>query len=150
MATHMIWVRTSPLAPTSEPAMISSELSSTNPAATAAIPDSEFSSAITTGMSAPPMGDTTSTPSTAPTATSNQSHSVLPASTTIPIPKVPAAAAAAKLTNRIPTKPDHPSTSRSLPKAMRLPVKVTAPITEASPAAADRRAESVARSAAST
>ena len=71
------------------------------------------------------------------------------ASTTIRIPKTAALAVLARLTIRIPANPDQRSDSWSLPKAIRLPVKVTAPISEASAAAADRRAESVARSAAS-
>ena len=100
-------------------------------------------------MSAPPMGDTTSTPSTAPTATRSHSHREESPSSTISVPKAAAATAPATLANRIPTKPDQRSVSRSFPKATRLPVNVTAPISEASAAAPDRRALPVARSTAS-
>ena len=113
------------------------------------MPDSEFSRAMTTGMSAPPMGETTSTPSSAPTATSSHSHSRLSASATISAPKVTAAAAPMTLTMPMPGKPDQRSFSWSLPKAIRLPVKVTAPISDASAAAADSREVSVPRSTAS-
>ncbi len=52
--------------------MMSAELAITNPAIEAATPDSELSSEMTTGMSAPPMGSTASTPSTDATATTSQ------------------------------------------------------------------------------
>ena len=64
MARVMILVSMSPDAPTSEPAMISMLFSSANPAAAAAIPEYEFSNAITTGMSAPPIGMTIMIPMT--------------------------------------------------------------------------------------
>ena len=57
-------VRIKPLAPTSEPAMISTELEIMNPVKAAAIPDSEFSRLTTTGISAPPIGRTRITPIT--------------------------------------------------------------------------------------
>jgi hypothetical protein len=62
MALHMMFVRISPDAPTSEPAMIRTLLSSTKPVAAAARPEYEFRSATTTGMSAPPMGMTNMRP----------------------------------------------------------------------------------------
>ena len=58
MARVMILVSMSPDAPTSEPAMMSMLFSSANPAAAAAIPEYELSNAMTTGMSAPPIGMT--------------------------------------------------------------------------------------------
>ena len=51
-----------PDAPTSEPEMIKTLLLITKPAAAAANPEYEFSKAITTGMSAPPIEITSSTP----------------------------------------------------------------------------------------
>jgi hypothetical protein len=59
----MIWLRMIPDEPTSAPLMMSTLLSITNPVIAAAIPEYEFSSEITTGMSAPPIGTTRSTPS---------------------------------------------------------------------------------------
>ena len=47
------------------PATISATLSSANPAAAAERPVNAFRSEITTGMSAPPIGSTNRTPSTA-------------------------------------------------------------------------------------
>ena len=58
-------VRIEPDAPTIMPATIMAVLSSASPAAAAESPVSALSSEITTGMSAPPIGSTTSTPSTA-------------------------------------------------------------------------------------
>ncbi len=52
--------------------MISSGLSITKPVAAAARPEYEFSRAITTGMSAPPIEKVSVTPSTPATATSAQ------------------------------------------------------------------------------
>ncbi len=51
-----------PLAPSSEPAVISSLLSSTKPIATADSPAYALRIEITVGMSAPPIGITSSTP----------------------------------------------------------------------------------------
>ena len=53
-----------PEAPTRVPATISRLLSSTKPDAATARPVNEFSSEISTGTSAPPMGSTKITPST--------------------------------------------------------------------------------------
>ncbi len=55
-------VRIVPDEPTSVPATISATLSRENPAAAADSPVNAFSSEITTGMSAPPIGSTTSVP----------------------------------------------------------------------------------------
>jgi hypothetical protein len=62
IALHMICVRMKPDAPTSEPVMMSALLSSTKPVAAAARPEYEFSSAMATGMSAPPIGTVSRTP----------------------------------------------------------------------------------------
>ena len=56
-------VRIVPLAPTSAPQMISSVESISKPVIATATPVNEFSSEMTTGMSAPPIGNTKSTPS---------------------------------------------------------------------------------------
>src|SRR6202171_2475068 len=58
-------VRIVPEAPTIMPATIIAVLSSASPVAAAESPVSALSSEITTGMSAPPIGSTTITPSTA-------------------------------------------------------------------------------------
>ena len=55
-------VRINPLAPTSAPETINTLLRITNPAAQAASPEKLFSKAITTGISAPPIGITKRTP----------------------------------------------------------------------------------------
>ena len=56
IARAMSRVRIPPDAPTSAPPMIRAPLSITKPAMAAAMPVKEFSSAMTTGMSAPPIG----------------------------------------------------------------------------------------------
>ena len=56
-------VKIRPEAPTSEPAIISTELPIINPVKAAAIPDNEFNSETTTGISAPPIGKTRIIPS---------------------------------------------------------------------------------------
>ena len=62
IARHMMIERIRPDEPSSAPAMISSLFSSTKPIATAERPAYEFSSEITVGMSAPPIGMISSTP----------------------------------------------------------------------------------------
>ncbi len=63
MASAICLVRIEPDAPTSMPATISAVLSSAMPAAAALKPVKAFRVLITTGMSAPPIGTTASTPS---------------------------------------------------------------------------------------
>jgi hypothetical protein len=58
MALAMIIVSINPLAPTNDPATISTLLSNINPAKAAAIPDKELRRDITTGISPPPIGRT--------------------------------------------------------------------------------------------
>ena len=70
IALHISMVSSVPDAPTSVPLMMSALLCSTNPVAATASPVNEFRSEITTGMSAPPMGVTMSTPKTSDTASS--------------------------------------------------------------------------------
>ena len=79
MALHMMRVRISPDAPTSEPAMMSRLFSSTKPVAQAARPEYEFRSEMTTGMSAPPIGTTRPTPRTRATRTSTMCMVKMPA-----------------------------------------------------------------------
>ena len=62
MASAICLVRIEPEAPTSMPATISAVLSSAMPAAAALSPVNAFRVEITTGMSAPPIGVTASTP----------------------------------------------------------------------------------------
>ena len=74
MASAIWRVRIEPDAPTSMPPTISAVLSSARPAAAADSPVKAFSVEITTGMSAPPIGSTASTPS-APAASSISQNS---------------------------------------------------------------------------
>ena len=60
---HMICVRMSPEAPTSDPAMMRMLLPRTKPVAAAANPEAELRMAMMTGMSAPPTGTTMRMPS---------------------------------------------------------------------------------------
>eukprot|EP00967_Tisochrysis_lutea_P002427 scaffold3029_cov33-Tisochrysis_lutea.AAC.1 len=55
IATHIMWVRMAPEEPMSAPTVVSSGLSSMKPSAHSAQPEYEFSTVMTTGMSAPPM-----------------------------------------------------------------------------------------------
>ena len=70
IALHMMRVRMMPDAPTSEPVMIRMLLLRTKPVDAAASPEYELSSAMATGMSAPPIGIVSSTPRTDATAMS--------------------------------------------------------------------------------
>ena len=65
IATAIRLVRIEPDAPTIMPATISAGLLSAKPVAAAERPVNAFSSEITTGMSAPPIGSTNRLPSTA-------------------------------------------------------------------------------------
>ena len=62
IASAMSLVRIAPDAPTRAPAMIRTGLSITKPAIATAVPVNEFSSEMTTGMSAPPIGSVIVTP----------------------------------------------------------------------------------------
>ena len=62
IASAISLVRIAPEAPTRAPAMMSTGLSITKPAIATAVPVNEFSSEITTGMSAPPIGSVIVTP----------------------------------------------------------------------------------------
>ena len=62
IALAIRFVRIAPEAPTSAPAMIRTGLSMTKPAIATAVPVKLFSSEMTTGMSAPPIGSVMVTP----------------------------------------------------------------------------------------
>jgi hypothetical protein len=62
IALHMTIERINPEPPSKVPAMISTLLPITIPVAAAARPAYEFSNAITTGISAAPIGNTSRTP----------------------------------------------------------------------------------------
>ncbi len=63
IALDIILVSTVPEAPTKEPTTMSKWFSKTKPVIAAAKPENAFSSEMTTGMSAPPIGRTIRTPS---------------------------------------------------------------------------------------
>ena len=80
MALHMMLVRIRPDAPTSRPVTIRMVLATARPAAQAATPEYELSSAITTGMSAPPMEIVAQIPKLNASAIDTYNHSGLPGS----------------------------------------------------------------------
>ena len=86
IARPIISVSKVPDAPTSMPLTISTLFSSSKPVAAAARPVKAFSSEITTGMSAPPIGRTKRTPkSDAPATSAHSSHSCsTPATSAMP------------------------------------------------------------------
>ena len=69
IASAISLVRMLPDAPTSAPAMISAQFPMTKPAIATAVPVNAFSSEITTGMSAPPIGSTIITPNASDAST---------------------------------------------------------------------------------
>ncbi len=120
-----------PDAPTSAPVTIISGLSSVKPMPQDAQPESEFRTEMTTGMSAPPIGNTTRRPQTRNSTVIAQNA---------PSPPQPAKASPAKIAVR----PSSPLTARwpgktsgepvispcSFAKATTEPVNVTAPMAE--------------------
>ena len=74
IASAISLVRMPPDAPTSAPAMISATLPMTKPAIATAVPVKAFSSEMTTGMSAPPIGSTIVTPKTSAAGDDDQQH----------------------------------------------------------------------------
>src|SRR3984885_1701245 len=129
MASAMSLVRMLPDAPTSAPAMISAQLPMTKPAIATAVPVNAFSSEITTGMSAPPMGITMSTPNTRDATTTIHSPARLGVESTYPAAARPNAAST-RLTTRAPGNVTGADviTPWSLPAAMIDPEKVTDPM----------------------
>ena len=130
IALHMICVRISPEAPTRAPAMIRIMLPSTNPVAAAASPEYELSSETTTGMSAPPMGITSRTPRTRAAAARAKYISGVgsPAANATPAASMPRKSTALAVFCNGNTTGLPVTTPCSLPKAMKLPDRVTAPI----------------------
>ena len=96
IARPIIIVSSVPDAPTSMPPTISTLFSSSKPVAAAARPVNAFSSEITTGMSAPPIGSTNSTPKSADAAIKTQSShwSCTPATSAMPAASATANSAA--------------------------------------------------------
>ena len=127
MASAICLVRIEPDAPTSMPATISAVLSSAMPAAAALRPVKAFRVEMTTGMSAPPIGSTASTPSAPADTRSSQKSSS---------DSVPAAIATARPTDTSASSPltalgmrkPRLSDSWSLRKAMFEPQKEIDPM----------------------
>ena len=82
IASAMSLVRMPPDAPTRAPAMISTGTSRTKPAIATAVPVNAFSSEMTTGMSAPPIGSTIVTPNASAAASRSSRAAPLPGSAT--------------------------------------------------------------------
>ncbi len=122
-----------PDAPTSAPATISAQLAMTNPAIATAVPVNAFSSEMTTGMSAPPIGSTIITPnaSAASTTTSSPGRLAVPSmKAAVPM----ATTASATLIARLPLKMIGwlGTSPCSLPAATIEPENVTAPMSTSS------------------
>ena len=98
IARPIIIVSSVPEAPTSAPLTISTFEPSSKPVAAAARPVNAFSSEITTGMSAPPIGSTKSTPNTSEPSTISTSSHCFSAPATIAIPAATIAANSARFT----------------------------------------------------
>ena len=133
IASAISLVRMLPDAPTSAPATISAQLSMTNPAIATAVPVNAFSSEMTTGMSAPPIGSTIITPNASEASTTMSSAgrlAVLNMNAAVPT----ATTARPRLTRRAPLKMiGWPGiTPCSLPAAMIDPENVTEPMSTSS------------------
>ena len=98
MASLISLVSRLPEAPTSVPATIRAKLLSVNPLAATASPVNAFSSEITTGMSAPPMGSTNATPSTSARTISETKENGIDATASTAMTKPRIAAARRPLT----------------------------------------------------
>ena len=101
IAAAITSVRMVPLAPTRVPATTSSTLPSTMPDAATAMPVNALSREITIGTSAPPTGNTSSSPTPRLSTSSTVAQSGLPVAITKP-PAVTEAARVAVITQRIP------------------------------------------------
>ena len=126
----MILVSINPEAPTNAPQMIRILLERTKPVAAAASPEQEFKVDITTGISAPPIGMTNRTPSIKAIARM-VSKPVLLAGlimTIMPIIRNKMKREMLKKRCALNTTGADLISPCSLPKATRLPVKVTAPM----------------------
>ena len=130
MAVAIRFVRIEPEAPTIMPATISAGLLSATPVAAAESPVKAFSSEITTGMSAPPIGSTTRLPRIAAAISIRMNISCECEPATIATPHATAPAAIRPLTSCCwrPSVIGRPGRSSwSLPKAMLEPQKETEP-----------------------
>ena len=130
MACAMRFVRIEPDAPTIIPATMSAVLFSATPVAAALRPVNAFSSEITTGMSAPPMGSTRKFPSSAAATSSPIMSSSASAPATIAVAHATAATNSARFTIcwARPIVIGRPgSSSWSLPNAMFEPQNDTEP-----------------------
>ena len=133
IASAISLVRMPPDAPTRAPATIRAQFPMTNPAIATAVPVNAFSSEITTGMSAPPIGSTISTPNASAASTtmsSAGSDAVVSMNAAAPI----AITASAALSTRPPLKiTGWPvMIPCSLPAAISEPVNVTEPMSTSS------------------
>ena len=130
IAFAIISVRRVPDAPTSIPATISTVESSTKPVADAASPVNAFSSEMTTGMSAPPIGSTNITPKTSARAISARSAHCASSPAISAIPRAAAPRRIAEFTTFWPRntigRPDR--SSWSLANAIIEPANETEPI----------------------
>src|SRR5215470_10806738 len=129
MASAISLVKIPPDAPTRAPAMISAQLPITNPAMATAVPVNAFSSEITTGMSAPPIGMTIDIPNASDATITIQSAGNPGVDITYP-PAASPSAASSRLTARAPRNVTGADviTPCSLPAAMIDPENVTEPM----------------------
>ena len=138
IASAISLVRMPPDAPTSAPAMISAQFPMTKPAIATAVPVNAFSSEITTGMSAPPIGITIDTPKiSAATMTMTSSTMLGEAIRYAPAPT--ATTASSMFTIRAPGNVTGAEliTPCSFPAAMIDPENVTAPMITSSSVVTD-------------
>jgi len=137
MAFAMSCVSSVPAAPTTMPAIIMAGLARTKPSKPTANPVSAFSSEITTGMSAPPIGKVTSAPSAA--AAPKNSNSRSPLST--PAPRMSATPTATTARPMLPIcsaaeRGDLRTSPCSLANAISEPVNATMPMSAPTTASA--------------
>ena len=133
IASAISLVRMLPEAPTSAPATISAQFPMTNPAIATAVPVNAFSSEITTGMSAPPIGSTIITPNPSDASTRmSMAGRLAVVNRNTPVPT--AMTARAMLSSRPPLKiSGWPGMKPcSLPAAMIDPENVTDPMSTSS------------------
>ena len=133
IASAISLVKMLPDAPTSAPATISAQFSMTKPAIATAVPVNAFSSEMTTGMSAPPIGSTIITPKPSEASTTISSAGRLGV-LNMYAPEPSATTASAMLSTRPPLKMiGRPGMNPcSFPAAMIDPENVTEPISTSS------------------
>ncbi len=133
IASAISLVKMPPDAPTSAPATIRAQLPMTKPAMATAVPVNAFSSEITTGMSAPPIGSTIITPNASDASTTMSSAgrlAVVSMKAAVPM----ATTASPTLIRRLPLKMIGWPLMKpcSLPAAMIDPENVTEPMSTSS------------------